>query len=116
MNSVEHYVLGLDGQQKAILSFLHDHIKNQHELMPKIQWGIPTYYHRNLICYLNPIKKDGIELAFFRGNKLSNQQGLLSHKGRKLVAGIDIYGLEKIKLVLIDQIINEAIILDNLSR
>ena len=116
MSSVEHYILGLDGPQRAISSFLHQHIKFKHELVSKIQWKIPTYYQRHLICYLNPIKRNGIELAFFRGTKLSNEQGLLAHKGRKLVAGIDIYNVEEIELELIDQIINEALILDQLAK
>ena len=56
-----------------------------------------------------------MELAFFRGSKLSNQQGLLSAKGRKLVAGIDLFDIN-IELTLVDQIINEAIILDDLAK
>ena len=116
MNTVENYILGLDGQQRAIIAFLHNHLRGHHELDPKIRWKIPAYSLKSLICYLNPIEQDGVELAFFRGNKLSNAQGVLSLKGRKLVAGIDIYQQEDIEFRFLDQIINEAIILDTLTK
>ncbi len=113
MNTIENYILGLGGQQKAIVSFFHQHIKHHHDLLPRIKWNIPTYHRRSMICYLNPIKNDGVELAFFRGSQLSNEQGILTSKGRKLVAGIEIFDLESIDTRMVDEIIQEAIILDD---
>lgn len=116
MKNVEDYILGLDGQQKAIVSFLHHHLLESHDLSSKINWKIPTYYRRSWICYLNPIKSNGVELAFFRGSSLSNEQGILRDKGRKLVSGIELYAIESIDLPPINEIIQEAILLDDLYK
>jgi len=116
MTTVEDFILGLDGQQKAIVSFLHQHLIEQHDLQVKINWKIPTYYRKSWVCYLNPIKNDGIEFAFLRGKDLSNEQGILNSKGRKLVSGIDIYSVNEIDLSVINEIIQEALILDDLSK
>lgn len=64
---------------------------------------------------MNPIKNNGIELAFINGNQLSNDQGVLKMKTRKMVAGIDLYNVNQIPLKSIDEIIQEALILDELG-
>ncbi|MEP0984851.1 hypothetical protein [Ekhidna sp.] len=83
MKTVEDIILGLDGQQKAIVSFLHNRMTNEHDLIPKIRFNIPMYFRKTWVCYLNPIKNYGIELAFLNGSKLLNDQGLLKSKNRK---------------------------------
>ncbi len=116
MNPIENFIWGLDGNQKAIVSFLDHHLRDHHNLESKINWKIPTYFRKSWVCYLNPIRNDGIELAFLKGKHLSNAQGLLQNKGRKLVAGIDFYSINTIQLPLINEIIYEALILDDLSK
>ena len=116
MKTVEQFILGLDGQQKAIVSYFHRHLSSTHDLQSKINWNIPAYYRKSWICYLNPIKNEGIELAFFRGRELSNEQALLNSKDRKLVSGIDFYSIQQINIQLVDEIIQEAIILDDLHK
>ena len=112
MSTVEEFILGLDGSQKAIVSFLHQRLTKHHELEGKIRFKIPMYFSRSWVCYLNPIKGDGIELAFMHGSSLSNEQGLLDAKCRKMVAGISIYNLNDIHLQPIDEIVQEALLLD----
>ncbi len=114
MKTVENFILGLDGSQKAIVSFLHQRLSHHHELMPKIRFNIPMYYRKTWICYLNPVKNNGIELAFLKGYMLSNEQKILNSKGRKMVSGIDFFDMSEIDEQIIDQIIQEAIILDSL--
>jgi hypothetical protein len=46
-------------------------------LEDKIRFGIPFYFGRSWICYLNPIKNHKVELAFVRGNELSNIQKVI---------------------------------------
>ena len=116
MKTVEDFIYGLDGQQKAIVSYLHHHLTQHHDLMAKINWNIPTFYRKSWICYLNPIKNEGIEMAFFKGHALSNEQGVLASKGRKLVAGVDLFSIDAIDLPAINQIVQEAILLDDLSK
>ncbi|MEM9339914.1 MAG: DUF1801 domain-containing protein [Bacteroidota bacterium] len=115
MGIIEDFILGLDGQQKAIVSYLHDQLSEKHGLEGRIRYNIPFYYHRKPICYLNPIKKEGVELVFSKGALLSNIQGLLEVKNRKYVAGISCYQLEEIPLIVIDEIVQEAILLENIS-
>ena len=113
---VETFILGLDGQQKAIVSFLHHRLTNHHDLIPKIIFKIPMYYRKSWVCYLNPIKNDGIELAFLNGKSLSNEQGLLNCKGRKMVCGIDLLDIGCVPEKSIDEIVQEALILDGLAK
>ncbi|WP_424962144.1 DUF1801 domain-containing protein [Ekhidna sp.] len=114
--NVENFILGLDGQQKAVVSFLHQRLTNHHDLIPKIRFKIPMYYRKSWVCYLNPIKNNGIELAFLNGVSLSNEQGLLNCKGRKMVCGIDLYDVSNIPEKPIDEIVQEALILDELGK
>lgn len=116
MNSVEDYALGLEGEQKAIVQFLHHRITEHHGLMVQLKFDIPMYSRKSWICYMNPIKKGGIELAFVNGHLLSNEQGILSMKKRKYVAGIDLFHISEIPEKAIDEIIQEAIILDDLGK
>lgn len=114
MKTVENFILGLDGQQKVIVSFLHQHLTEHHDLTPKISFNIPMYYQRKWICYLNPIKNNGVELAFTKGHRLSNEQNLLKAKGRKKISGIELFHVGSIPIRSIDEIIQEAIIIDQL--
>lgn len=72
------------------------------------------YYRRTWVCYLNPLKRGGIELAFAKGHQLSNEQGILSMKERKYVAGVELLDVTSIPERAVDEVIQEAIILDDL--
>ncbi|MEO1515721.1 MAG: DUF1801 domain-containing protein [Bacteroidota bacterium] len=109
---VEDFILDKEGAQREILHYLHELLEGQLDLTPKIRYKIPFYYRKTWICYLNPIKNDGIELAFLRGYQLSNDQGLLSAKGRKQVMGLEIYELEGLPLDSLLEVLQEAILLD----
>ncbi len=112
MEAVLNFILEKEGNQQKILERLHDLICSFPEITTKIRYRVPFYYHKSWICYLNPIKNDGVELAFIRGNELSNEQGLLQHEGRKQVAGIKFYDPKEVNNELIMEIFQEALILD----
>lgn len=116
LKTIENYIHGLDGHQKAIVSFLHYQLTTYHELEGKIRYNIPMYYRKKWVCYLNPIKHHGIELAFLKGHRLSNEQGILQRKGRKLVAGIELFEVDSLPEKAIHEIVQEAIILDDLYK
>jgi len=82
MEVVNDFIYSYEGAQKDILLYFHQYLYEQLELSPKIRFKIPFYYNKSWICYLKPIKPNGIELAFTRGNKLSNVQGILQSNGR----------------------------------
>lgn len=113
MNSVEAFILDKEGAQQAILQYLHNLMESTPEVTSKIRYKIPFYYRKSWICYLNPIKKPvGIEMVFLRGNELSNEQGLLDHRGRKQVAGVIFTKVEEIPMETLLEVIQEALYLD----
>lgn len=115
MTEVEEYMYKYEDHQREVMLFLHHKLVYDLNLTAKIRYKIPFYYGRSWICYLNPIKKSGVELAFLRGSELSNSHGLLNDKGRKRISGIEIKDLTQLSTVVIDEIIHEAIILDETS-
>ena len=116
LKTVANYILGLDGQQRAIVSYFHQKLALEYELISKISYNVPFYYRKSWICYLNPLKTGGVELVFTRGNELSNDQEILDFKGRKQVAGIDLMTMADIPEKEINAILNEAILLDDLVK
>lgn len=112
MNPVEDFIYNLEGNQQDVSMYLHELLVNDLGLQPKIKFKIPFYYGKSWICYINPKKNDAVELAFTRGNELSNEQGVLMHDGRKQIAGIVIKTIEAAPMEAILETIHEAILLD----
>jgi len=99
-------------RQSQLLAYLHDLLAAQLGLEAKIRYRIPFYYRHSWICYLNPVPNEGVELAFTRGNELSNAQGLLSSAGRKQVYGIVLHDPATVSEAALLEVLNEAILLD----
>lgn len=78
----------------------------------KERYKLPFYYGRSWICYLNPLKKGGFELAFTRGNELEDVGGLLSFRGRKQIAGVIFKKTSEIPEAEIRSLFTEAYTLD----
>ncbi len=111
MTAIENFIYQHEGEQRDILLYLHELLSEQN-LLSKIRYKVPFYYGKSWICYLNPVKPDGVELAFIRGNELSNEQGLLDKKDRKMVAGITVTAIVDLPKTAVLEIIQEAILLD----
>ena len=112
MSEAEHFIYQYEDNQRKIMLYFHDRLTREFDLIDKIRFKIPFYYGKSWICYLNPIENHSVELAFTRGNELSNSQGLLDNKGRKQVYGIEFEALSDIPIQAIDEIIHEALLLD----
>jgi len=112
LDDINEFIAQFEGQQKLILKKLHNLISSYPRITAKIRYKIPFYYQKSWICYLNPVKYGGIELAFPRGNELSNSSGILDDKGRKQVRGIEYRHLIEIDQAAIDEILQEALLLD----
>lgn len=95
-----------------MMLFFHQLFTAEFLLTDKITFGNPCYYKKSWICYLKPLKKGKVELAFMRGNELSNSQGILKSNGRKQLRSIEISDFKEIQLDLIKEVLNEAIFLD----
>jgi len=112
MSPVDAYIIDLQGSQKKIMMYLHSYLEGLN-LEAKIRYKIPFYFgKKSWVCYLNPKESDSVELAMLRGNELSNEQGALQFKGRKQVAGITISKVEDIPFAILQEILQEAILLD----
>ena len=109
---VESFIYTCEGQQRTLMLYLHNLLFSGFNLVAKMRYGIPFYYRKSWICYLNPTKKGIVELAFTRGNELSNEQGLLSDKGRKQVFSVAFDNVAAVPNEVINEIIQEAILLD----
>ncbi|MEP2023393.1 MAG: DUF1801 domain-containing protein [Reichenbachiella sp.] len=112
MTDVDAYIATFDSSQRQLLRVLHGLVLNQFDLQAKIRYRIPFYYNKSWICYLNPLKKGGVELCFLRANELSNEIGWLDFKDRKQVAGITYNSVKDINETALNQILQEALILD----
>ncbi len=112
MTEVENHIYQLEEQKRDIMLFFHKMFTTDFLLTDKITFQNPCYYKHSWICYLKPLKNEAVELAFMRGNELSNDQGLLKSKGRKQLRSIEIVDLKSIPLNTIKEILNEAICLD----
>ncbi|MBK8079232.1 MAG: DUF1801 domain-containing protein [Saprospiraceae bacterium] len=101
-----------DGDQRNVMEYMHNILTRDMQLMDKIRFKIPFYFGRSWICYLNPLKNEKVEFAFVRGNELSNYQGLLQNKGRQQVYSIEFEKVSEIPVELLNEVIQEAILLD----
>ena len=112
MPSIQDFIYQYEKPQSDILEYLHERISALPEVTSKIRYKIPFYYRKSWFCYLNPTKDGGIELAFTRGNELSNEQGLLSSRGRKQVYGVIFYDVRDIPEETLYEVLTEALVLD----
>ncbi len=112
MNEVEDYIYRHEGEQRAVLLYLDQLFTRTLNLKSRLRYRIPFYDGQSWICYLNPLKKGAVELAFIRGNELSNAQGLLEARGRKQVRGLILDRVSDIPEDLLYEVIQEAILLD----
>ncbi|MCI5082247.1 MAG: DUF1801 domain-containing protein [Saprospiraceae bacterium] len=113
MLTVDDFIYQQEAKQRELLLYMHQLLTDEFELQCKIRYKIPFYDRKTWICYLNPLKNQGIELAFVRGNELSNEQGLLSSKGRKQVYGVEIQEIADIPLGSLKEVLHEAVLLDD---
>lgn len=113
MGALDNFILDIEGEQQRILMHLHSLLHQHHNLSPTMKYKIPFYEGNKWICYLNPIKKGGVELAFINGNQLSNDRCLLLAKNRKQVRCFEIYSIESCPDEAIETTILEAIDLDS---
>jgi hypothetical protein len=115
LSDVLDFICHRHPEQRKILTYYHELLETL-ELKPLIKYRVPFYEHHSRICYLNPIKRNGVELAFIHGKELSNTSGLLEDKNRKQVAGIDLYCTKQFPDQSIVDIVKEAMVLDEFKK
>lgn len=111
-SSVKEFFLELEPPLQDIGRFLDDLLQEEFGLQPKWRYRLPFYYKKSWICYLSPKGNKIMELAFTRGNELSNEDGLLLDLGRKQVKSLLITSIRELDSQALRKIINEAVLLD----
>lgn len=109
---VEEFIFEQEAEQKEILQYLHEMLLEYPRISAKIRFKIPFYYRNSWICYLNPQKDKSIEMAFIRGNELSNQNPFLESKNRKQVKSIRLENIAQIAQKGVFEVFQEALLLD----
>lgn len=112
MEEVGLFIEQLENNQRKVAQRLHHLILSFPKSTAKIRFKVPFYFAKSWVCYLNPIKKEAVELAFTRASELSNENGILQFNGRRQVAGITYYSLKEINETKLIEVLNEAFILD----
>lgn len=77
--------------------------------------SVPFFLCLDYVCYFGKIHKTkGVEICFVKGFLLSNEQGLLEDKGRKLIRGITVRNLQEFKAIEDSflEIVQEAILIN----
>ncbi len=113
MDAVLDFIYEYEGEQREIMLVLHNTMVAYPAITTKIRYKVPFYYRKSWICYLNPQKKGAVDFCFIRGNELSNEQGILEAKDRKQVRSLTFNRVEEIPTETLDEIIQEAILLDD---
>jgi len=115
MTTVEEFIREQPEPQRSLLWLLREMLMNASPGMrERIRYKIPFFDAPRWFCYLNPLKKGGVELCFLRGFEFSNEQGLLEARDRQSVKGVIIHDLielaEKEEALL--ELIQEALLLE----
>ena len=112
MNEVEDYLLRLKGDERDTMIFLHEFFLERYQLTPKIKYGIPFYFGKKWVCYLNPIKSGGVDLTFLRGFKMHGFDHVLEQRGRKMVKSLPITNLNSLEVNLLEDLMAHALQID----
>ena len=108
MNAIEEFILAAEAEEREILMYLHQLLTERMALKPKLRYRIPFYDHNTWLCYLNPLRKGGVELVFLNAQQLTDPSGILDARGRKMVAGVRINSLAEIPEHDIVALVEEA--------
>jgi len=112
MSACEDFLLDLKGEPRQIAETLSEQFLVFPGISCRIRFRIPFFYQYSWICYLNPVKKEGIELAFIHGHHLADPEGLLQAHGRKQVRGIRLHRVAEIPMEAIQLLFSEALVWD----
>ena len=113
MEKINLFVANLPDHQGRIVLSIHDWLTTYPGMECKIRYKIPFFYRKSWICYTNPQKHGGVELAFIRAVEFEDPTGMLESKGRKMVAGLTIEDSENIPFDKLDEILQQALWLDD---
>lgn len=95
----------------AVCNCLKETILAYPNIAIKKKFGLPFFYGKTWICYLNLLKTQEIEICFVRGRELPSKE-LLNFKKRVMVGGLSYKTIEAIDHGILKLLLDEAISLD----
>ena len=113
--SFDIFIDRITDNQRNIVYYLHDQFISYPGIHYKTRFKIPFYYYHSWVCYLNPVKKEKIELCFINGQELTDVSGILDNRNRKMVSGVMLDNVNTIPLNAIMELYAEAIVIDRSS-
>lgn len=116
MSVVDNFTLDLPKSQQELMIQLDALMLSFPGVTCRLHYNTPFYYRKKWICYLSLTKGESVEICFVKGHLLSNEQGLLEAKKRKLVRGITFAKTAEIPEAVLAEIIQEALLLDETQR
>ncbi|MFN8355325.1 MAG: DUF1801 domain-containing protein [Spirosomataceae bacterium] len=119
MSQAKDYILEKPEPQRSIMLRIRRLLLDALPFIEeKFMFNTPFYCRYSWVFYLTWRKKGEVDLGFVRGFELSNEQGLLEEKGRKVVRTIAFRSVEEVnqREEALLQLIHEAIIVDELAH
>jgi len=110
--AIEKYIHDAPEKYREMLFRLREIIVNSSPFIEeKIAYTVPFFKHFGMLCYISHGKR-GVEVGFWRGNELSNEQGVLSQDERKIVRSLIYQEPEDINEQILMEILQEAMMLN----
>tara|TARA_B100001109_G_C18861961_1_gene474491 strand:+ start:2375 stop:2725 length:351 start_codon:yes stop_codon:yes gene_type:complete len=113
MNEVEEFILSQDEKKREMLFYFHALFVEKYQLRPQLNFGIPFYYKKKWVLYLNPKKREGVDLCFTYAYKFEKYKEELDGEGRKQIRSRMFFELEEIDENEVDRWLNEALRIDS---
>ena len=112
MKAVDNYIYNAPEKYRDLLCRLREILLNSSPYIDeKIAYQTPFYKHFGMLCYIAHGKR-GVEVGFWRGHELSNEQGVLIADGRKIVRSLVYEKTEDLDENILLEIVQEAMLLN----
>jgi len=111
MEKVEKFIAKEKGHKRLICEELRRLIlENIPNVKEEIKWNCPFYSYKGILCFINP-RKDCVDLGFYQGHLLSNENGILDTDGKTVrhIKYVTIDDIDEYKLL---EVINEAVLIN----
>ena len=119
--TMEEFLASLPQKEREITVRLRNIVlKTAQELKEKFSYGVPFYFGKTRVCFIWPAsapfgrKDSSVEMGFCRGNLLSDEYKILEHGTRKQVYIITYTSTKQIQGKILKELIEEAMIVDDL--
>jgi hypothetical protein len=112
MKPAEVYILNQPKEYQDIIYYVCSVVEQiDPESILLYKWKIPFYYiDKKPFCYINVSqKKKFVDVAFFYGNKISNNQEYLTTENRTQIKSLRYFNLDSIPDNVLREILMEAV-------